>query len=134
MVTITDGVRTFHVPAGATKPYEGMGFHVATNEELEEKKQVNFDDSGIPTSNAKKLVGKDFIDKQDKDSDEKDGVSAEDAAFVSELLEKPLSQWSNEEVKDFVKIKNIDTSGAQKVSQVRGIIKAYLEEEQKKNI
>ena len=53
MVTITDGIKIFRVSAGAVKPYEGMGFHIATAEELEEMKraqQEHFDDAGTPVS------------------------------------------------------------------------------------
>lgn len=123
MVTITNGEKTFRVTAGAVKPYESMGFHVASDEELEEMKMTaeeHYDDAGEPESSVKESAS---------ESDAND--EEEDAVFIEELLEKPLSQWSNDEVKEFVKIKGIDTSGAQKVSQVRGIIKTYLEEQNK---
>lgn len=114
MVTITNGIKIFRVSAGAVKPYEGMGFHIATAEELEEINEHTEDS------------------EDDEESGEGEtGMSKEDAAYIEELLEKPLSQWSNEEVKEFVRIKGIDTSGAQKVSQVRAIIKTYLEEQNK---
>lgn len=126
MVTITNGIKTFRVPAGAAKPYESMGFRVVSDAELEGMRHAereHHDDSGEPMQN-------------DTDSTESggDGITDEktqEDIFVEELLEKPLSQWSNDEVKEFVRIKEIDTSGAQKVSQVRGIIKAYLEEQNK---
>lgn len=135
MVTITNGVKTFRVTAGAIKPYEGMGFHVVSDEELEEMEQAkreHFDGAGIPNSRDKDDEQHNEQDGEDSDvEDEESGMSKEDAAYIEELLEKPLSQWTNDEVKEFVRIKGIDTSGAQKVSQVRGIIKTYLEEEQK---
>lgn len=137
MVTITNGVKTFRVPSGAVKPYEGIGFHVASDEELEEMKyaQEHFNDAGEPAESAAHGDNvEDEEDAEDGQSEEvgsEDGVSAEDAAFVEELLEKPLSQWSIDEMKDFVRIKGIDTSGAQKASQVRGIIKSYLDEQNK---
>lgn len=126
MVTITNGVKTFRVTSGAVKPYEGMGFHVVSDDELEEMNQTeqHFNDSG-------EVEEKDIDSGSDDISEDIESDVNEDAAFVEELLEKPLSQWSNEEIKDFVKIKGIDTSSAQKVSQVRGIIKAYLEEQQR---
>lgn len=126
MVTITDGVKTFRVPAGAVKPYKSMGFRVASDAEVKEMKQTkqeHFDDDigEQETGSSKNFNGRypDEVDTDDK--------------FIEELLEKPLSQWTNEEVKEFVRIKDIDTSGVQKVSQVRNIIKSYLEE-QSKNI
>lgn len=134
MVTITNGEKTFRVTAGAVKPYESMGFHVASDEELEEMKtaaEEHYDDAGEPESSAKESASESESDANDEEEDADTGMSKEDVAFIEELLEKPLSQWSNEEVKEFVKIKGIDTSGAQKVSQVRGIIKTYLEEQNK---
>lgn len=127
MVTITNGVKTFRVTAGAVNLYKSMGFHVVsddlegmTMEEDVEYAEEDFEKSTRETNTHK-----------EKENSDNSGMSKEDAIFVEEILEKPLSQWSNEEVKDFVKIMGIDTSGAQKVSQVRGIIKTYLEERSK---
>ena len=142
MVTITDGIKIFRVSAGAVKPYEGMGFRIATAEELEEMKraqQEHFDDAGTPVSETFESETSEKEDNEHTEDSEDDeesgegetGMSKEDAVYIEELLEKPLSQWSNEEVKEFVRIKGIDTSGAQKVSQVRAIIKTYLEEQNK---
>lgn len=145
MVTITNGEKSFRVTAGAVKIYKNMGFHIVTNEELEldEKmedagrkiREYNNNMDGSVEANTFDGSGEEeFEGKQSYDSENEDGISKDNTVFVEELLEKPLSQWTNEEVKEFVKIKGIDTSGAQKVSQVRSIIKTYLEEEQKNNV
>ena len=130
MVSITNGINTFRVTSGAVKVYESMGFHVVSDEESEYVKQENFNDSGVPVFVAEDTEGY-TGEREYTEEDDNNGISDEDATFVEEILEKPLSQWTNDEVKEFVRIKNIDTSGVQKVSQVRAIIKAYLEEEQK---
>ena len=65
---------------------------------------------------------------------EYDEAELSDAEFVEDILEKPLSQWTPDELKKFAEIKNIDTSEAKKVSQARAIIKKYLEEQQKKQV
>lgn len=130
MVTITNGVRTFRVTTGAVKLYESMGFYTVSDEELEEMKQVeqeHYENVGETKKSVKENVSSKPVNNEDIES----GMSKEEAAFIEELLEKPLSQWSSEEVKKFVKIKDINTSGAQKVSEVRGIIKSYLEEQSK---
>lgn len=134
MVTITNGEKTFRVTAGAVPVYKSMGFHTVTDEELEEMKQAeqeHYDDAGKPADEDSGSESETAGDSEEEEEDTESGMSKEEAAFVEELLEKPLTQWSNDEVKEFVKIKGIDTSGAQKVSQVRGIIKSYLEEQQK---
>lgn len=123
MVTITNGVKSFRVTAGAVEPYKAMGFYVASDEEMEVIGREVEEHHDVDVSYSQKPK-KPHIETEGEDVDE-------DTAYVEELLEKPLSQWSNEEVKEFVRIKEIDTTGAQKVSQVRGIIKTYLEEQQR---
>lgn len=125
MVTITNGIDTFRVTAGAVKLYESMGFHITSDSEVQamHKSDMTYGHpSDVHSSVAKRSSADTGSDEEEVD---------EDALFIEEILEKPLSQWTNDEVKEFVRIKDIDTSGAQKVSQVRGIIKNYLEEQQK---
>lgn len=135
MVTITNGIKTFRVTSGAVSVYKSLGFHTVTDEELEEMQQAtheHFNDTGEPEISAKRGKEESDSDEEGKEQEDTDsGMNKEDAAFIEEILEKPLSQWTNDEVKEFVRIKEIDTSGAQKVSQVRGIIKNYLEEQNK---
>lgn len=130
MVTITNGIKTFRITTGAIKPYESMGFHVVSDKELKEMNQANQEHSD--NSRMSGFTPKESTDISESIEDGQDKqIKSEEAIFIEELLEKPLTQWTNEEVKEFVKIKDIDTSGAQKVSQVRSIIKAYLEEQNK---
>lgn len=126
MVTITNGIKMFRVTEGAVKTYKSMGFRVITDEEVNKtySHYEHFDDATEISDFTSKE--KDIVDNEDIE----EGTN-EYEVFINELLEKPLSRWTNEEVKEFVKIKGIDTSGAQKVSQVREIIKNYLEEEQR---
>lgn len=134
MVTITNGIKMFRVTSGALPVYKSLGFHTVSDEELEEMKQAeqeHYDDAGESVNEDSGSESDAGGSEEDEAEDTETGMSKEEAAFVEELLEKPLSQWSNDEVKEFVKIKGIDTSGAQKVSQVRAIIKSYLEEQQK---
>lgn len=130
MVTITNGVRTFRITAGAVKVYKSMGFHVVDDTELEgmDVEDHEEEDTGTSHYTSRKEDANVGVSEEQEHEVEVD----DDSAFIEELLEKPLSQWSSEEVKDFVRIKNIDTTGAQKLSQVRGIIKNYLDEEQKR--
>lgn len=124
MVTISNGEKTFRVTAGAVNVYKSMGFHVVEKE----GKDIH---RGYEEVEVSKGYEKEQTSSNSDEGENIDNMNDEENKFIEELLEKPLSQWNNEEVKEFVKIKNIDTSGAQKVSQVRGIIKAYLEEQSK---
>ena len=125
MVTISNGKTTFRVTAGAVEVYKSMGFHVVDDKENDQIKSVEHEEEKA----AEDVAGEPETDGSDA---EDEGVEDDtEEAYVTELLEKPLSQWSNEEVKEFVRIKGIDTSGAKKLSQVKDIIKAYLDEQVK---
>lgn len=125
MVTISNGKTTFRVTAGAVEVYKSMGFHVVDDKENDQIKPVEHKEEKA----AEDVAGEPETDGSDV---EDEGVEDDtEEVYVTELLEKPLSQWSNEEVKEFVRIKGIDTSGAKKFSQVKDIIKAYLDEQVK---
>ena len=125
MVTISNGKTTLRVTAGAVETYKSMGFHVVDDKENDQIKPVEHKEEKV----AEDVAGEPEADGSDA---EDEGVEDDtEEAYVTELLEKPLSQWSNEEVKEFVRIKGIDTSGAKKFSQVKDIIKAYLDEQVK---
>ena len=125
MVTINNGKATFRVTAGAVEVYKSMGFHVVDDKENDQIK---------PVEHKEEKAAEDVTGEPEDDGSDAEDEGVEDdteEAYVTELLEKPLSQWSNEEVKEFVRIKGIDTSGAKKLSQVKDIIKAYLDEQVK---
>ena len=125
MVTISNGKTTLRVTAGAVETYKSMGFHVVDGKENDQIKPVEHKEEKV----AEDVAGEPEADGSDV---EDEGVEDDtEEAYVTELLEKPLSQWSNEEVKEFVRIKGIDTSGAKKLSQVKDIIKAYLDDQVK---
>lgn len=48
--------------------------------------------------------------------------------YCGELLEKPISQWNKEEVKQFCGIKNINIAGTKNANEAKDVIKKYLEE------
>jgi hypothetical protein len=64
------------------------------------------------------------IDEFEKleDAEEK----SEDELFVEELLSKPISSWSKNELKRVANIKAIDTSAANNVSEAKEIVKKAL--------
>lgn len=126
MVKITNGSKIFEVSRGAyDSVYKGLGFHVVGTEPAEDKPPK--EKTQVPP---------------EAEGDEEDGVSGEneedgetepgeEAVDLDALLEKPLSQWEPDELKEFVRAKGIDTAGAKKVSQVRGIVKKYLDDQAK---
>ena len=58
------------------------------------------------------------------------GELTEDEQFVNELIEKPISQWKKEELKQFAAIKEIDLSGTKSINEAKAIVKEFMETEQ----
>ena len=52
----------------------------------------------------------------------------EDEKFVDEIVEKPVSQWSKDEVKRFAALNNIDITGTKNAGEAKELIKQFLEE------
>lgn len=123
MVKITNGSKIFEVSRGAyDSVYKSLGFHVvgtepAEDKPLKEKTQVPPETEGYEEDDAP--------DEPETEGEPGSGLD------LDALLEKPLSQWEPDELKEFVRAKGIDTAGAKKVSQVRGIVKKYLEDQAK---
>ena len=53
----------------------------------------------------------------------------EDEIFMEEILEKPISQWSKDEIKRFAAIIKIDISGTKNASEAKEIIKSVIDGE-----
>lgn len=99
MVKITNGVNVFEVTKGAYDGiYSHQGYHL-----LEEHEENN-------------EIVEPAVEKTD------------DEIFADELVEKPISQWSKEEVKRFASIKNINISGTKNANEAKEIIKSVIAE------
>lgn len=102
MVTVTNGAQTFVIPEGAVMVYKNMGFRpVGLSKPNKVKKPVNVDEP------------------------------SETADDFEELLQRPISQWNQEEIKEFAAAKGYDVSGAKSLKQARAIIKDALDLEAK---
>ena len=101
MVKITNGVNVFEVTRGA---YEGIyskqGYTL-----LNEGKSSN-----VPQNPQEPVMN-------------------EDDKFLEEILEKPVSQWSKAEVKQFAALKGIDLSGTKNVGEAKELIKNFVEQD-----
>ena len=103
MVKITNGIDVIEVTEGAFETiYSKLGFT------LKDPKKVKEDKSPDVTEN-------------DSPSDEE--------VFVTELLEKPISNWNKNEVNKFAEVKGIDISGTKNANEAKEIIKSVLEQE-----
>lgn len=124
MVKITNGSKIFEVSRGAyDSVYKGLGFHVVGTEPADDKPPK--EKTQVPPETEGDDEEDDAPDEPETEGEPGNGLD------LDALLEKPLSQWEPDELKEFVRAKGIDTAGAKKVSQVRGIVKKYLEDQAK---
>lgn len=97
MVSITNGVDTFEVTKGAFETvFKHQGYKLLS-------------DVQTAPQNALEPVQK-----------------TEDELFAEEISKKPITEWSQEEMKRFADIKGISLDGVEKVGQAREIIASYL--------
>ena len=97
MVLITNGINRFWVTKGA---FSGV-----------------YSKQGYTIENDKKVVAAVQMPSP-KSLDEK---------FLEEVEEKPLSQWSKDEVKKFAALKDIDLSGTKNINEAKALIKDFME-------
>lgn len=57
----------------------------------------------------------------------KESALSEDEMFLIDIQEKPISQWSKEEVKRFANLKGVNISGTKNVGEAKNLIKDFLD-------
>lgn len=148
MVEITNGVDAVIVTKGAVATYLNQGFHVVEKQsasqvkklegrasskkavEGSEKENKTVESAEAVNATAKKEAGSERVEMSDNEGAEKAEAGAEQAKAAEgfeELMEKPISQWSKEELKKFAKANGIDLSKAGKTSDVRAMVKQFIE-------
>ena len=102
MVKITNGVNVFEVTRGAFDGiYSRQGYVILNENEAVEA-----------------VLDASAVDAPEKTEDEK---------FIDEIIEKPISQWSKDEVKRFAALKEIDITGTKNANEAKEIIKSFIE-------
>ena len=132
MVRITNGDVTSRVPYSAfISLYRRVGFTIVDETQDAEKPNQKVEaPKSAPKKESEPEEDEDETASQPDVPDE-DDTSNEDEEFLKDILEKPLSQWSKDELQRFVKINEIDISGVTKTSEVRSLVKGYLDEIEK---
>lgn len=96
-VNITNGVNTFNVSEGAY-------------------------------TSIFKNQGYTIVEDEEKEIESNDEeMKADETDDFEELLEKPISQWTKQEIKDFASANGIDISGTKSATEAKEIIKQFLE-------
>lgn len=104
MVKITNGVSVFEVTKGAFDGiFSRQGFTLVNDESEDES-------NGFAVNGG-----------EEKTEDEK---------FVEAVKEKPISQWSKEDVKRFAVINDISLSGTKSVNEAKEVIKEFIESQE----
>lgn len=109
MVKCTNGINVIEVTEGAYNSiFKDQGFRP------------------VETKNKKATVK---VETVNEDTVEDDAVTYEavDDELAS-LLEKPIGQWSNEEVKTFAEAKRIDISGTKNAKEAKVRIRKFLDD------
>ena len=107
MVKLSNGLSTIVVPSGAVAMYERTGFRVVK-------------DSDVESANESVI---DTVDAEEKESE-----------FITNLLEKPISKWSKEEVKRFANEKGININGTKSVNDAKDRIRDYINSKEKAEV
>lgn len=133
MVKITNGVDVIEVTAGAFNTiYKRQGYELVDGIE-DDVIEVTEENDQKPSEDEYAEDGKDTNDSDD-DASEGDQNASEDNADDAEkdyefadLITKPVSQWSKEEMQRYVKANDIDTSKAKNVAEAKKIIAEYID-------
>lgn len=104
MVVITNGINEFEVSRGAYESiFQKQGYSIIVDAEAE---AIEDNNDAEATEHAEHV---------DKDAEA--------------LVEKPISQWTKNEVKNFIAKKGIDVSGITSFNEVKDRVRKYIEEE-----
>ena len=109
MVAITNGIYTFIVPSGSVGAYKRSGYKVINSAPVEAHKYEVVEEQ----------IG--------EAADVEDELSEEDAIFISAVEEKPISQWTNNDVRKYAALNDIDISSAKSAKEAKGIIKKHFD-------
>lgn len=122
MVEITNGLSTMTVTKGAFDGiYKHQGYtlvrnYAVTGATMAAKSPVDISDSNYTPDDRGSFTA-------DLEASDEMLMCDED----SELLEKPIGQWSQEELKGYADKNGISLEGVTKTREVRGIIKDFID-------
>lgn len=129
MVKITNGVDApIEVTRGA---YEGVFKPLGYYPVDEAKNAQEASDAATKHDNQQGKQEQPDIDPDDDeldgdDADTEDGEDNADADEFAELEQKPIGQWTKDEVKAYAEAKGIDLKGTKNVNEAKARVKDYL--------
>ena len=122
MVKCTNGIAVIEVTEGAFNTiFKDQGYRPIVDEEKTPVTLVETpDDEEVETPDEDNSEGESEEQADTDVSGEKDEIDS--------LLEKPIGQWSNDEVKAFAEAKGIDITGTKNAKEAKGRIRKFLED------
>ena len=105
MIKITNGKEQFEISKGAFPQFATQGYHIIS-------------DGGKPVKNEKVEPPK---------NEENNADSGDISQKILDLEEKPIGQWSKDEVKTYAEYRGIDLKGTKNVNEAKELIKQYLQ-------
>ena len=123
MITITDGSTQYNVTRGAYETiYKGMGFYpVGQEPSVQSTGGVTAVVESVTSEESGPAVMEDTIEVDGTSEVEEPAVS-EDEKWCEAIRQKPITQWSKQELKKYADINGVDLSGAKTVNDVRSRI------------
>lgn len=83
----------------------------------------------VPSGSVSSFATAGFRPVGDTKTKAKAAKPVEEPAEEQELIEKPISQWKKDEVKQFAEENGIDISGTKNANEAKEIIKKFLDGE-----
>lgn len=115
MKTISNGIETMEVTSGAFENYfKKQGFYEVGKEEIEPAEIEELEDEELTDE---ELVNNSNNDNLNDDTEKN---------MKEELEEKPLSNWTKEEVKEYAEIVGLDLKGTKNIKEAKKIIKELM--------
>lgn len=122
MVKCTNGIAVIEVTEGAYNTiFKDQGYRPIADDVKKPVAPVV-----VPTEEK---VETPVEDNSEVESEEQaDAYVPEEKDEIDSLLEKPIGQWSNDEVKAFAEAKGIDITGTKNAKEAKGRIRKFLED------
>lgn len=124
MIEITNGTDRYTVTRGAYETvYKGMGFYPVGQEPVVQHEGgatpiVDEDEQGAHDVDVEAVIAPADA------AEAEESQESEDEKWCKSIRQKPISQWSKQELKKYATLNGIDTDGLRTVNDVRSKIAA----------
>lgn len=126
MVKVTNGVNVFTVSNGAFDSIYSKQGYVLVDEIMNE--QAPF---VLPDVLENQMVETNGVDDMEEEAEheepEQEPQISREEQFLKKIVERPISQWSKIELKQYSDLNGIDLTSAKTTAQVKALVKDFME-------